>query len=158
MGFGVRTASQNAVEVSALVGASRETRDGILGSSGAGGLARGSGDADDSATMNRTRSQVGRAQAGGISLLLAVALLAAAGSGVETARRVAFAGAGLAYAMVADVPSTGSVEGDARATALVGTDKPVRSSPAVERADAPLRTGVLVAGGCIDLPPPSLMV
>ncbi|MEO1718446.1 MAG: hypothetical protein AAFR76_15210 [Planctomycetota bacterium] len=107
--------------------------------------------------MHRGRGQVGRAQAGGLSLLLAVALLAAAGSGVETARRVAFAGAGLAYAVVADVPRVGMVEGDARCTqVLAGIAKPVRTVVAVDVVEA-LSIGVLVSSGCLDLPPPTLV-
>lgn len=104
--------------------------------------------------MCRVRGQVGRAQAGGLSLLLAVALLAAAGSGVETARRVAFAGAGLAYAVCADMPRVGAIQTETRVAVLAGIAKPVRSIAAIERIDAP-SISVLVAGGCLDLPPPT---
>ncbi|MEL6497595.1 MAG: hypothetical protein AAF937_09925 [Planctomycetota bacterium] len=106
--------------------------------------------------MHRARGQVGRTQAGGLSLLLAVALLAAAGSGVETARRVAFAGAGLAYAVCADVPRVGPTLVEQRAPVLVGIGKPVRTIESIESADAP-PIGVLVVSGSLDLPPPSLV-
>ncbi len=104
--------------------------------------------------MHRARGQVGRAQAGGLSLLLAVALLAAAGSSVETARRVAFAGAGLAYAVCADVPRVGATASVERVPVLAGIAKPVRTASVPASGDHSLPARVLVACGFLDLPPP----
>ncbi|MEO1584820.1 MAG: hypothetical protein AAFR96_09650 [Planctomycetota bacterium] len=106
--------------------------------------------------MMMCRIPIGRAHAGGLSLLVAVALLSAAGSGVDTARRVASTGAVLALAMVQE-PAALHREGAARRpTVLSGIAARLGAGSCVGESGKRLRPVACdPSTGLIDLPPPS---